>query len=130
MSTCHRYARGPVTDQFKKKLLLRLKQAQGDSNLVAEDIIELIAVARNDHDGFSAASLELDRLLGFDAPAALENDMSIHEGASNMTKEKMLSNISQLSDEIDANEEENRAMQEQINKLYARIDAMPDVATE
>ncbi|WP_440093483.1 hypothetical protein ACTACL_06575 [Pseudomonas syringae] len=56
--------------------------------------------------------------------------MGIHEGASDMTKEQMLSKISQLSDEIDANEEENRAMQEQINQLYVRIDAMPDTATE
>jgi len=59
-----------------------------------------------------------------------ENDMSIHESASDMTKDQMLSKISQLSDEIDANEDENRAMQEQINQLYARIDAMPDAATE
>lgn len=56
--------------------------------------------------------------------------MSIHQGASDMTKEQMLSKISQLSGEIDANEEENRAMQEQIDQLYARIDAMPDVVTE
>lgn len=70
MSTRHQYARGPVTDQLKQKLLLRLKQDQGDANLLADDIIELIAVARNDQDGFRAASLELDRLLGFDTPAA------------------------------------------------------------
>ncbi|MCP1515580.1 hypothetical protein [Pseudomonas rhodesiae] len=56
--------------------------------------------------------------------------MSIHESASDMTKDQMLSKISQLSDEIDANEDENRAMQEQIDQLYARIDAMPDAATE
>lgn len=70
MSTRHRHARGPVTEQLKQKLLLRLKQDQGDADLLAEDIIELIAVARNDQDGFSAASRELDRLLGSDNPAA------------------------------------------------------------
>ncbi|ELQ8317602.1 TPA: hypothetical protein L6A34_31485 [Pseudomonas aeruginosa] len=70
MTTRHRYARGPATDLLKQKLLLRLKQDQGDANLLAEDIIELIAVARNDQDGFSAATLELDRLLGFNTPAA------------------------------------------------------------
>jgi len=59
-----------------------------------------------------------------------ENDMGIHKCASDMTKEQMLSKISQLSDEIDANEEENRAIQEQINQLYVRIDSMPDAATE
>lgn len=65
----HRYARGPVTNQLKQKLLSRLKQDQGD-DLLAEDIIELIAVARNDQDSFSAASRELDRLIGLDTPAA------------------------------------------------------------
>lgn len=66
MTTRHRYASGPATELLKQKLLLRIKQDQGDANLLAEDIIELIAIARNDHGGFSAATLELDRLLGFD----------------------------------------------------------------
>lgn len=70
MNTRHRYARGPATDQLKQKLLLRLKQDQGNADLLAEDIIELIAVARNDQNGFSAASFELERLLGLDTPAA------------------------------------------------------------
>ncbi|MFL1449394.1 hypothetical protein ACI77O_13435 [Pseudomonas tritici] len=69
MRTRHRYTRGPVTDQLKQKLLSRIKQDNGDADLLAEDIIELIAVARNDQDGFSAASLELDRLLSFETPA-------------------------------------------------------------
>lgn len=69
MTTRHRYARGPVTDQFKQKLLLRLQQDQGNADLLAEDILELIAVARNDKDGFRAASWELDRLLSLDTPA-------------------------------------------------------------
>ncbi|MDH4602477.1 hypothetical protein [Pseudomonas syringae] len=64
MNTRHRYARGPVTDRLKQKLLLRLQQGLGDSDLLAEDIIELIAVARNDQDGFRAATQELDRLIG------------------------------------------------------------------
>lgn len=70
MKTRHRFARGPVTDQLKQKLLLRLKQDQGDADLLANDIIELIAVARNDQDGFTAVSRELDRLIGLDTPAA------------------------------------------------------------
>ncbi|MCF5382039.1 hypothetical protein GIW05_00695 [Pseudomonas syringae] len=70
MSERHRYARGPVTDQLKQKLLCRLKQGQGDTDLLAEDIIELIAVARNGQDGFSSASRELDRLILLDEPAA------------------------------------------------------------
>ena len=72
MNSRHRNARGPVTDQLKQKLLSRLKQFQGDADLLAEDIIELIAVARNDQDGFSAASRELDRLIRLDTPATLE----------------------------------------------------------
>ena len=72
MNSRHRNARGPVTDQLKQKLLSRLKQFQGDADLLAEDIIELIAVARNDQDGFSAVSRELDRLIRLDTPATLE----------------------------------------------------------
>lgn len=41
-----------------------------------------------------------------------------------MTKEQMQDRINLLSDEIDANEEENRTMQAEIDSLYARIDAM------
>ncbi|WP_166721897.1 hypothetical protein [Burkholderia sp. Tr-862] len=40
-----------------------------------------------------------------------------------MTKEQMLARISVLSDEMDANEEENRMMQAEIDDLYARLDA-------
>lgn len=41
-----------------------------------------------------------------------------------MTKEEMLARINQLSAEIDANEQENNAMENEIEKLYARIDEM------
>lgn len=47
----------------------------------------------------------------------------------NMTKEQMLARINLLSDEIDANEEENRAMQAEIDGLYARIDSSPAEAS-
>lgn len=40
-----------------------------------------------------------------------------------MTKQEMLDKIKWLSDEIDANEEESRAMQDEINALYAKLDA-------
>jgi len=43
--------------------------------------------------------------------------------ARNMTKQDKLERIALLSDEIDANEEENRLNQQEINKLYAEIDA-------
>lgn len=39
------------------------------------------------------------------------------------TKESITDRISMLSDEIDANEEENRSMQEEINKLYDKLDS-------
>lgn len=40
-----------------------------------------------------------------------------------LTKQQMLDRVAVLSDEIDANEEENRKMQEEITTLYASIDA-------
>lgn len=39
-------------------------------------------------------------------------------------KEEMEERIRVLSDEIDANDEENRAMQAEIDALYAKIDAL------
>lgn len=42
------------------------------------------------------------------------------------TKEQLLERVRLLSDEMDANEEENRAMQSEIDGLYAQIDAMED----
>ncbi|MDO8728530.1 MAG: hypothetical protein Q7K26_01415 [bacterium] len=39
------------------------------------------------------------------------------------TKQEMLDRISVLSDEMDANDQENMMMQEEINSLYAKIDA-------
>ena len=39
-----------------------------------------------------------------------------------MTKEEMLARISELSDEIDANEQENMLMQDEINDLYKALD--------
>ncbi|WP_276323014.1 hypothetical protein [Burkholderia cepacia] len=40
-----------------------------------------------------------------------------------MTKDEMLARISVLSDEMDANDEENRTMQAEIDDLYVRLDA-------
>jgi len=40
------------------------------------------------------------------------------------TKEEMQERIRLLSDEMDANDEENRAMQAEIDALYAKIDAL------
>lgn len=44
--------------------------------------------------------------------------------AATETKEQMEARIRVLSDEIDANEEENRMMLWEIQDLYERIDAM------
>lgn len=41
-----------------------------------------------------------------------------------MTKKEMQERINLLSEEIDANEEENRFMQQEIDELYSKIDAM------
>lgn len=40
------------------------------------------------------------------------------------TKEEILKRISMLSHEIGANEEENNQMQDEINKLYGKLDAL------
>ncbi|MEM0550440.1 MULTISPECIES: hypothetical protein [Aeromonas] len=42
----------------------------------------------------------------------------------NMTKEQILAQINTLSDEIDANEEENRIMQDKIETLYLQLDKL------
>ena len=60
----HRYARASVTEEVKVKLMTRLQNDQ-DLELLADDIIEVMAVARNDPDGLRAASRELDRLATF-----------------------------------------------------------------
>lgn len=60
----HRYARTTVTNEIKKKLVSRFSQEK-DMELLAEDIIEVIAVANNDPDTFYAAAQELDRLASF-----------------------------------------------------------------
>lgn len=39
-----------------------------------------------------------------------------------MTKDEALARIDLLSEEMDANEEENRMMQDEIDKLYKKID--------
>lgn len=41
-----------------------------------------------------------------------------------MTKEQILAQINTLSDDIDANEEENRIMQDKIEGLYLQLDKL------
>jgi hypothetical protein len=55
------------------------------------------------------------------APSA---GIAIEQQGGSMTKEQMLARIKLLSGEIDANEDENRQMQAEIDSLYARIDAL------
>ena len=51
-------------------------------------------------------------------------------GPAPMTKEQMLERISVLAAEMDANEEENRVMQAEIDVLYARIGALKVASPE
>lgn len=44
-----------------------------------------------------------------------------------MTKLEMLARIDLLSNEIDANEEENYSMQKEIDKLYEKIDNIKEL---
>lgn len=67
----HRFARGPVTEEVKQKLIAWIRAAQSDNvELLAEDIIEVIAAARNEQGGFRAALHEIERLAAFDAESA------------------------------------------------------------
>ena len=49
-------------------------------------------------------------------------------GRDVMSEAQMLTRIKLLSDEMDANEEENRAMQSEIDTLYAKIDAAKELS--
>lgn len=61
----HKFARGPVTDKIKEKLITMIKASVGSNNegLLADDIIELIAVARSDKEGFRAVNKLLDTFI-------------------------------------------------------------------
>jgi hypothetical protein len=43
-----------------------------------------------------------------------------------MTKDEILQRIDLLGDEMDANEEENRVMQDEINDLYDQLDNLEE----
>ncbi|WP_340617394.1 hypothetical protein [Xenorhabdus entomophaga] len=58
----YQFARSSVTQETKEKLIHMIKKCSGKHELLAEDIIELILVARNDPDGFRAVSKLLDNL--------------------------------------------------------------------
>ncbi len=63
--TFHQYAHGAVTAEIKQKLITMIEQRSSDGyiELLAEDIIELMAVARRDKNGFRAVNKALDELL-------------------------------------------------------------------
>lgn len=48
---------------------------------------------------------------------------NLTESQTPMTKQQMLDRARELSDEMDANDEENRMMQEELNELYKKLDA-------
>jgi hypothetical protein len=73
------------------------------------------------------AHLEVNELL--DVESSRRHDLSqqplaTHCGGQSMTKQAIEDRIRILSSEMDANEEENRQMQEEIDALYARIDTL------
>jgi len=61
-----------------------------------------------------------------DGNATVEEFLKAYEPLSieNMTIEQLNARADLLSSEMDANDEENRAYQSEIDKIYARIDAM------
>lgn len=46
------------------------------------------------------------------------------ENQTAMTKQQMMDRVKMLSAEMDANDKENRVMQDEITNLYAKIDAL------
>ena len=54
--------------------------------------------------------------------------MSNTAAASEMTEQQLLDRIKLLADEMEANDEENRAMQSEIDTLYAKIDAAKETS--
>lgn len=61
----HRSVRGTATNEVRKKLIQRLR-AEQDLELLADDLMQIIAAESNHPSGFIAASRELDRLAMFD----------------------------------------------------------------
>jgi hypothetical protein len=61
----YKFARGSVTDEIKEKLITMIKASVGSNkeNLLSEDIIELIAVARSEKEGFRAVNKLLDTFI-------------------------------------------------------------------
>jgi pyrroloquinoline quinone (PQQ) biosynthesis protein C len=47
-----------------------------------------------------------------------------------VTKEEIKERISLLSDEMDANDEENRMMQREVDQLYSMLDKMHELENE
>lgn len=61
-SARQKYARGPVTDRVQAKLVRMMKASEGIETLVAEDIVEAMAIGRNDPEGFRAVDQFLSEL--------------------------------------------------------------------
>ena len=57
----HKYARGAVTEEIKPKLVAMIERSNGKIELLAEDLIELMAIANSDN-GFRAVNKTLDEL--------------------------------------------------------------------
>jgi hypothetical protein len=62
----------------------------------------------------------MDEATSYPSPAMLE----LINRTKQLTKQEMLDRIALLSGEMDANEEENKMMQDEITSLYAKIDAL------
>ncbi|HEY0843395.1 hypothetical protein [Methylotenera sp.] len=73
---------------------------------------------------FRAGLKKIDIEMALKVNARIKSSCVIIPKLDSPTKEEMLARINLLSDEIDANEEENRFMQTEIDGLYARIDAL------
>lgn len=62
----------------------------------------------------------MDEATSYPSPAMLD----LMNRTKQLTKQEMLERIDLLSGEMNANEEENKVMQDEITSLYAKIDAL------
>ncbi|MEQ5394118.1 hypothetical protein ABN236_18795 [Proteus sp. fly-1013] len=69
----YEFVRSPVSDEVREKLII-LMQNENNRNMLAEDIIEMILIARNSPDGLQAVNGYIDKIINLSSRFALEKD--------------------------------------------------------
>ena len=85
-----------------------------DPDFRGEVTVDSVSGERVHYSGDADGNATIEEFLKAYAPLSIEN----------MTIEQLNARVDMLSSEMDANDEENRAYQVEMNKVYARIDSM------